>query len=178
VLVAGKPELHPLSEAELAELGTWLLEHEESLPAPVLAALGQHQALCQGLRGSRHKLSQVLFELRRALGIIPASERRRQSGDPLGPACNGDRARPKSERERLDLDAAHLDKLQAEPEAPEAWSSPAVQSRWHRMVVRQRKPALRLARVELLVLTARPRAALRGTVWRWAPAPSASKCRT
>ena len=77
-------ELQPLSEAERAELEAWLAEHGESLPAPVLAALKQHHALCEGLRGSRHKLSQVLFELRRALGIIAASERR-QSKDPLGP---------------------------------------------------------------------------------------------
>ena len=111
--MAAKPRLHSLSEAELAELGAWLLEHEESLPAPVAAALKQHQALCEGLRGSRHKLSQVLFELRRALGIIAASERRRQSGDPLGPLAGGDRTRPKSERERLELDAAHLDTLRA-----------------------------------------------------------------
>ena len=113
MLVAAKPRLHSLSEAELAELGAWRLEHAESLPASVLAVLEQHQALCEGLRGSRHKLSQVLFELRRALGIIGASERRRQSGDPLGPLRNGDRTRPKSERERLELDATHLDALRA-----------------------------------------------------------------
>ena len=98
-------KLTPLDEAERAELEAWLAEHAESLPAPVRAALAQHQALCEGLRGSRHKLSQVLVELRRALGIIAASERRHQSGDPLGPFCNGDGARPKSERARLELDA-------------------------------------------------------------------------
>ena len=31
MLVAAKPRLHSLSEAELAELGAWLLDHEESL---------------------------------------------------------------------------------------------------------------------------------------------------
>ena len=63
------PKLTPLDEAERAELEAWLAEHAESLPEPVRAALEQHHALCEGLRGSRHKLSQVLFELRRALGI-------------------------------------------------------------------------------------------------------------
>ena len=64
-----KPELKALSEAERAELAAWLAEHAESLPASVRAALEQHHALCEGLRGSRYNLSQVLVELRRALGI-------------------------------------------------------------------------------------------------------------
>ncbi len=106
------PKLTPLDEAERAELEAWLAEHAESLPLPVRAALEQHHALCEGLRGSRHKLSQVLVELRRALGIIAASERR-LSGDPLGPLSNGDRARPKSERARLELDAERFDTLSA-----------------------------------------------------------------
>ena len=105
------PQLRALSEAERAELGAWLAEHGESLPAPVRTALEQHHALCEGLSGSRHKLSQVLFELRRALGIIAASERRRLSGDPLGPLLSGDGARPKSERARLELDAERYQTL-------------------------------------------------------------------
>ena len=102
-----RSKLQPLSDAERAELGAWLAEHRESLPPLVRAALEQHQALCEGLHGSRHKLSQVLFELRRALGIKAMSERR-LSKDPLGPLAGGDRTRPKSERERLELDATHL----------------------------------------------------------------------
>jgi hypothetical protein len=105
-----KPELKALSEAERAELAAWLAEHAESLPALVRAALEQHRALCEGLRGSRYKLSQVLVQLRRALGIIAASERR-LSKDPLGPLSNGDGARPKSERARLELDQARYEAL-------------------------------------------------------------------
>ena len=107
-----RAKLQPLSDAERAELGAWLAEHKESLPPSVRAALEQHQALCEGLHGSRHKLSQVLFELRRALGIKAMSERR-LSKDPLGPLAGGDRTRPKSERERLELDATHLETLRA-----------------------------------------------------------------
>jgi hypothetical protein len=77
----------------------------------VRTALEQHHALCEGLSGNRHKLSQVLFELRRALGIVAASERRRLSRDPLGPLSNGDGARPKSERARLELDAERYQTL-------------------------------------------------------------------
>jgi len=91
-------ELRPLSEAERAELGVWLAEHAASIPPLVRTALEQHHALCEGLSGNRHKLSQVLFELRRALGIVAASERRRLSRDPLGPLSNGDGARPKRAR--------------------------------------------------------------------------------
>jgi hypothetical protein len=79
----------------------------------VRTALEQHHALCEGLSGNRHKLSQVLFELRRALGIVAASERRRLSRDPLGPLSNGDGARPKSERARLELDAERYQTLKA-----------------------------------------------------------------
>ena len=55
------PKLRPLSEAERAELEAWLAQHGESLPEPVRAALAQHQALCEGLSGSRQKLSRVLL---------------------------------------------------------------------------------------------------------------------
>jgi hypothetical protein len=110
--VAGH-ELRSLSEAERAAVEAWLAEEGEAVPAPVRAALEQHQALYEGLRGSRHKLSQVLVELRRALGIVAASERRRSSRDPLGPLSNGDGARPKSKRGRLELDADRLQTLSA-----------------------------------------------------------------
>jgi hypothetical protein len=110
VLLVPSPRLRPLGEAERAEVEAWLAEHGESLPAPVRAALEQHHALCEGLRGSRYRLSQVLVELRRALGITAASERR-LSKDPLGPVCSGERGRPKSERARLELDAARFEML-------------------------------------------------------------------
>jgi hypothetical protein len=128
-----KPELKALSEAECAELAAWLAEHAELLPAPVRAALEQHRALCEGLRGSRYKLSQVLVELRRALGIIAASERR-QSKDPLGPLSNGDGARPKSERARLELDLARYETLKA----------------WHKDLVKQHGRKLKAIRSKLM----------------------------
>jgi hypothetical protein len=134
-----RDRLQPLSEAERAELEAWLCEHGESLPAPVLAALKQHHALCEGLRGSRHKLSQVLFELRRALGIIAASERR-QSQDPLGPVSNGDGARPKSERARLELNAARFDTLSA----------------WHKELARKNGRKLKAVRRKLMKMPVDP----------------------
>jgi hypothetical protein len=134
-----KPELKALSEAERAELAAWLAEHAETLPAPVRAALEQHRALCEGLRGSRHKLSQVLVELRRALGIMAASERR-LSKDPLGPLSNGDGARPKNARERLELDLARYETLQA----------------WHKDLVKQHGRKLKAIRSKLMKMPVDP----------------------
>jgi hypothetical protein len=134
-----KPELSRLSEAERAELAAWLAEHAESLPAPVRAALEQHQALCEGLRGSRYKLSQVLVELRRALGSIATSERR-LSKDPLGPLSNGDGARPKSERARLELDLQRYETLQA----------------WHKDLAKQHGRKLKAIRSKLMKIPVDP----------------------
>jgi hypothetical protein len=134
-----KPELKALSEAERGELAAWLVEHADSLPAPVRAALEQHQALCEGLRGSRYKLSQVLIELRRALGIIAASERR-LSKDPLGPLSNGDGARPKSERARLELDLARYETLRG----------------WHKDLVKQHGRKLKAIRSKLMKMPVDP----------------------
>jgi hypothetical protein len=52
----------------------------------------------------------VLQELRRSLGIIASSERR-SSGKPLGPVTQGERARPKSKRARLQLDIERSEHL-------------------------------------------------------------------
>jgi hypothetical protein len=76
-------------------------QHEDSLPLSVRAALQQHSELCDALLGGRRKLSQVLLQLRRALGITASSERR-YSGDPLAPT-QGQQLRPKSRRQRLEL---------------------------------------------------------------------------
>ena len=126
-------ELTLLTQAERAEMKAWLAEHRASLPAPVRAALEQHSALCEGLLGSRHRLSQVLVELRRALGITAASERR-SSGEPLGPVTNGDGARPKSKRERLELDAARLETL----------------STWHKELAKRQRKKLKAIRGKLM----------------------------
>jgi hypothetical protein len=140
LLLVPSPQLQPLSEAERAELEAWLAAHAGSLPSLVRTALEQHQALCEGLRGSRHKLSQVLFELRRALGIIAASERRRKSGDPLGPLGNGKGTRPKSERARLEQDVAHYGALQA----------------WHKDLVKQHGRKVKALRKKLMKMPVDP----------------------
>jgi hypothetical protein len=137
--VAGH-KLKSLSEAERAAVEAWLAENGEAVPAPVRAAIEQHQALCEALRGSRYKLSQVLVELRRALGITAASERRRPSRDPLGPLSNGDGARPKSERARLELDLARFGTLEA----------------WHKDLAKQHRRKLKAIRSKLMKMPVDP----------------------
>jgi hypothetical protein len=105
-------KLAPLTPAQRDELQAWTLQHEASLPQVVRAALQQHSALCDGLAGSRRKLSQVLLQLRRALSISASSERR-SSGNPLGPVAHGRHKRAMSERERLEFDIARYERLSA-----------------------------------------------------------------
>ena len=109
-----------------------MLQHEDSLPQSVRAALQQHSALCDGLLGSRRKLSQVLLQLRRALGIIASSERR-CSGDPLSPV-QGEPARPKSKRQRLELDVERHERLVA----------------WHKELIKKHGRELRATRSRLM----------------------------
>lgn len=133
------PKLTPLTQEERAELATWLVEHGASVPEPVRAALEQHSALLDGLLGSRHKLSQVLCELRRALGITAMSERR-VSGNPLGPLSSGDKARPKGKRERLELDAERTETLSA----------------WHKELCKRHRKRLKAIRSKLMKMPVDP----------------------
>lgn len=111
MLVTGS-QLAPLTPAQRAELDAWTLQHADSLPPTVRIALQQHRALCEGLLGSRHKLSQVLVQLRRALGITASSERR-NSGDPLAPMTAGEPRRPQGKRQRLELEIERQERLLA-----------------------------------------------------------------
>jgi len=91
-------------------LAAWRAKPHKSVPDPVLVVLDQHEALVNCLADNRQKLTQFLVELRRALGITPASERR-NCKDPLGPTSNGDGKRPKSKREQLELNAERYETL-------------------------------------------------------------------
>ena len=64
-------------------------EHARDLPDCVRAALAQTEYLWSALEGSRYQLNKALMHLRRAMGIVPSSERRK-SGDPIGPSKQAD----------------------------------------------------------------------------------------
>jgi hypothetical protein len=131
--------LAPLTEEERAEIAAWMQLHAASLPQPVRVALQQHGALCEGLLGSRRKLSAVLLQLRRALGITASSERR-SSGDPLGPVTQGERVRPKSRRERLVFNAERIERLLA----------------WHKQLVQKHSRKLKNTRSKLMRMPVDP----------------------
>lgn len=126
-------ELAPLTQTQRTELDAWILQHEDSLPQPVRAALQQHNALCDGLLGSRRKLSQVLLQLRRALGVTASSERR-CSGDPLGPVDAGKPPRPKSRRRRLEIEIERRERLLA----------------WHKELIKKQSRELKNTRSRLM----------------------------
>jgi len=106
-----KSPLPPLTREGLSELAQWVSEQGESLPDSLRIALGHYGALVAALSESNRKVGQVVTELRRALGVTPKSERRRTSGEPLGPRSGGDGKRPKSRREKLEVEHDRLLRL-------------------------------------------------------------------
>lgn len=134
-----KAKLTALTPTERDELAAWRREHQESLPPSVRSALEQHQALCGALLGNKYRLSQVLTELRRALGITASSERR-SSRDRLVPPDEGKQARPKTKRERLEQCAERHDEL----------------GDWHRAMARKHTKAKNVARRKMMDLPEEP----------------------
>ena len=83
------------------ELINWITENSEALPAVVKDAFSHYTLLLEGFSGDKQRLSSILLQLRRALGIIASSEKRKNSGDPIGGMAKPGDAKPKSPRERL-----------------------------------------------------------------------------
>ena len=102
----GKIEPFPeLSDAARAEVKTWLKSSREQIPDFVADALNLSLMVADRLGSTEVSNRGLLTQLRRALGIIPSSERRRPSGDPKSglPA-----QKPKKKKQPL---AALLDDL-------------------------------------------------------------------
>jgi hypothetical protein len=129
--------LAPLTQEDRAAIASWRAKAPKSVPEPVLAALDQHEALFDGLSGSRYRLAQILVELRRALGITPATERR-NCKDPLGPLSNGDGKRPKSKREQLELNVERYETL----------------AKWHKDIARQHHRKVKAIKGKLMKMPA------------------------
>jgi hypothetical protein len=86
-----------ISPEQRAEIPRWVEEHASELPDGVRIVLEQTEHLLSALAGSRYQVSKVLMQLRRAMGIIPSSERRK-SGDPIGPSKQADGLKPTGEQ--------------------------------------------------------------------------------
>lgn len=98
-----KTKLPALCAEQRQELVRWIGEHAEELPSVVNDAFLHYILLVDGLAGDKGQLSSALLQLRRALGIMPSSERRKNSGDPIGPTSKPGDSRPKDPIEQLRL---------------------------------------------------------------------------
>ena len=85
------------------ELDLWLEQNENKVPPPVLEALAHYKLLLEGLAGNKRRLNSTLIQLRRALGITASSEKRKNSGDPIGGTALPKDPKPKDAKERRRL---------------------------------------------------------------------------
>jgi hypothetical protein len=132
-----------LGPDERQELARWLAQHGDSVPAVVKNALSHYSLLVAGLGGGQRRLRSVLQELRRALGLLPSSERRKNSGDPIGATTKPGDPKPKDPKERLLQSLERYEKLKD----------------WHRDLARRiarkvRDVTVKLMKLEDIELTA------------------------
>lgn len=125
------------------ELELWLDENAALLPAVVTDALSLYTLLRDGLAGDQRHLRAILLQLRRALGIVPSSEKRKGSGDPIGATSKDGDPRPKNPQERLRLSLLRSKELEA----------------WHKALAKKHKKKTKdleaaLMKVEDIELTA------------------------
>lgn len=90
--MAKKPKIDELSADQRAEAKQWFEKHCAELPEPIRIIIEQHGFFAEALEGTRRELSQVITQLRRAMGITPSSER--SSDDPIGAIKQADEANP------------------------------------------------------------------------------------
>jgi len=133
----------PLSLEAQKELELWLAENAALLPAVVTDALSFYILLRDGLAGDQRHLKAILLQLRRALGIVASSEKRKGSGDPIGATSKDGDPRPKDPQERLRLALLRSKELAA-------WHKALVKK--HRKKIKDLKAAL--MKVEDIELTA------------------------
>lgn len=140
-----------LSPEQRAEFNKWVEEHGADLPASVRAVLSQTQYLWSALEGGNYQVKKLVMELRRAMGIIPSSERRK-SGDPIGPAKQADDLKPKDKSKNAETPSEKADRL----------------SKWHgnlsrrhgRRAKKLKNKEAQMTRVEDIELTAQDEAEL------------------
>lgn len=106
-----KSQLPHLGPEELEQIDLWLASNSDQIPEVVKYALSHYNHLMVGLGGNAHQLRSTLIQLRLALGIIPSSERRRSSGDPIGAMGQAGDAKPRNAKEKLELSIANLNRL-------------------------------------------------------------------
>lgn len=91
-----------LSAEQRKEIAAWIDAHQAELPDSVRLFLGLHQPYLIAEGNLKKSFDAALRELRRALHIIPSSEKRRSSGSPLAELPRADAVAAKSERDVLE----------------------------------------------------------------------------
>ena len=141
------PPPPPLNAIEQQELTAWINLSSSKLPDVVKNAFLHYTLLLEGLSGNQRTLNSILAQLRRALGISPSSERRKNSGDPIGPSAQPGDPRPKNAREKLCQDLDRLKRL----------------ANWHKNIARRQRLKAKgltdkLMRIEDIVLSSQDEA--------------------
>ena len=96
-----KKQLKEMGQEDLKELDLWLKKNAKQLPDVVKNMVAHYKFLLQGLGADNQQWRTMFIELRRALGIIPKSEKRKNSGDPHGRMSQPGAPKPKNKKERL-----------------------------------------------------------------------------
>ncbi|HVR19997.1 MAG TPA: transposase, partial [Polyangiaceae bacterium] len=100
-----------LSAEQRREIAAWIDAHQAELPDAVRIFLGLHQRYLNAQGNLKKSFEAALRELRRALHIIPSSEKQRRSGSPLAGLPPKDAASAKSAREEIEQQIARMNRL-------------------------------------------------------------------
>jgi len=100
-----------LSAEQRKEIAAWIDAHQTELPDSVRIFLGLHQRYLIAEGNLRKSFEAALRELRRALHIIPSSEKLRRSGSPLGGLPPRDGGTAKSAEEEIEQQIARRNRL-------------------------------------------------------------------
>ncbi len=103
------------------ELDAWLTKNEDTIPDVVKDVISHYNLLLKGLTGNQANLRSAILQLRRAMGIDASSEKRKNSGDPIGGSTNPGDSKPKDPIAQI---RESLDRLQR-------------LGKWHRALARQ-----------------------------------------
>lgn len=132
-----KPTFSPLTPQDLEEQALWLKQNREQLPQSVVIALENFGALVASLGKSKTKQNELVLQLKRAMGIVPKSERR-PSNDTIPGLPNGNTFHKPTQREKLQ--ATVEKKLQL--------------ASWHRSLARRHKGKAKMVQEKIDTLPA------------------------
>jgi hypothetical protein len=102
-----------ISSESQEELKSWLADNGDKSPSYVKEALTHYVDLINALEGNKHQIRSLVLQLQRAMGITASSEKRGNSGDPIGPSSQPGDEKPKDPEERARLKLKRLMDLEA-----------------------------------------------------------------